>query len=408
MSASTLSVRFLHSISAVDSAQWNALVGEDYPFLRHEFLLAMEQSGCASARSGWEPLHVVVERAPGAAPLACMPLYAKTNSMGEYVFDWGWADAYSRHGVDYYPKLLTAIPFTPCAGPRLCIDSSLSLDVVLPLLQKAIHDLAVQRSASSWHVLFPEPALRDKLTAAGLLQRTGCQYQWFNAGYRDFEHFLETFSSRKRKNLRKERARVADSAITFEVLEGAAITEEHWQRFFRYYQGTYRVRGRAPYLNLAFFTQLGRTMPERLLLILARKEGDSIAGALFFKGRDTLYGRYWGCTEEFQFLHFETCYYQGIDYCIRHGIARFDSGAQGEHKIQRGFRPVHTWSSHWIRHPDFAQAIARFVQEEEQHIDAYVAQACEFLPFRRDLGPESAQPFSLQDPKTNPDQRAAD
>jgi len=305
--------------------------------------------------------------------------------MGEYVFDWSWADAYSRHGLDYYPKLLTAIPFTPCAGPRLCVDSSLSLQAVVPLLMRAIEQLAEQRSASSWHVLFPESDLRDSLIAAGLQQRAGCQYQWFNGGYRDFEHFLETFSSRKRKNLRKERARVADAGIAFDVLDGANIADASWQRFFRFYQSTYLVRGRAPYLNLDFFLQLGRSMPERLLLVLARKDGEHIAGALFFKGRDTLYGRYWGCTEEYQFLHFETCYYQGIDYCIRHGLARFDSGAQGEHKIQRGFKPVHTWSAHWIRHPDFARAIARFVEEEERHVGAYVEQACEFLPFRKDL-----------------------
>ena len=239
--------------------------------------------------------------------------------------------------------------------------------------------------ASSWHILFPEPDLRQKLSELGLLQRTGCQYQWFNQGYTDFEQFLATFASRKRKNLRKERARVSEQGIEFAVLEGADITDDHWEDFYRFYQSTYLVRGRAPYLNKKFFTELGRTMPQYLMLVMARKDGRNIAGALFFKGDDTLYGRYWGCTEEYQFLHFETCYYQGIDYCIRHAVKRFDSGAQGEHKIQRGFKPVHTWSAHWIRHPDFARAIAQFVQEEERHIDAYVAQATEFLPFRKDL-----------------------
>ncbi|MEY4642325.1 MAG: hypothetical protein RLZZ227_2319 [Pseudomonadota bacterium] len=379
------SVRFIHSIADVDAAAWNALVGAGYPFLRHEYLLALEQSGCASARSGWQPRHALVEVAGKDAPVACMPLYARTNSMGEYVFDWAWADAYSRHGLEYYPKLLTAVPFTPCAGPRLCVAEGIALDSVLPHLIEAVQQLAEQSGASSWHVLFPEPALRDKLSAAGLLVRTGAQYQWFNAAYRDFDHFLDSFSSRKRKNLRKERARVAEAGISFDVLEGADIDEGTWQRFFRFYQSTYLVRGRAPYLNLAFFTELGRSMPERLLLVLARKDGEHIAGALFFKGSDTLHGRYWGCTEEFQFLHFETCYYQGIDYCIGKGFARFDSGAQGEHKIQRGFKPVHTWSAHWIRHPDFARAIAHFVHDEQQHIDQYVVQAREFLPFRRDV-----------------------
>ncbi len=385
MPSSPFTVRFLDSIADVGAAHWNALAGQDYPFLRHEFLLALEESGCVSVRTGWQPQHLLVELQPGTAPVACLPLYAKTNSMGEYVFDWSWADAYTRHGLDYYPKLVTAIPFTPCAGPRLAIGAGVSLDAVLPVVLDAVKNLAMRRSASSWHVLFPETGLRDHLSAAGLQPRSGCQYQWFNAGYRDFEHFLEAFSSRKRKNLRKERARVAEQDIAFEVLEGAAITAEQWQCFFRYYQSTYAVRGRSPYLNPAFFTELGRRMPERLLLVLARKDGDYIAGALFFKGADTLYGRYWGCAEDYRFLHFETCYYQGIDYCIRHRIARFDSGAQGEHKIQRGFKPVHTWSCHWIRHPDFARAIARFAQEEERHIDAYVAQAHELLPFRRDL-----------------------
>lgn len=390
MSSAPLTVRILPRIADVDAAVWNALAGAAYPFMRHEFLLALEQSGCVSARSGWQPQHVLLERAGESAPLACMPLYAKTNSMGEYVFDWSWADAYARHGLDYYPKLLTAIPFTPCAGPRVCVAGGLALDAVLPALIEGVGQLAEQRGASSWHLLFPEPELRDSLLAAGLLQRTGCQYQWFNAGYRDFEHFLESFSSRKRKNLRKERARVAEAGITFDVLEGAAITEAAWRQFFRFYQSTYFVRGRAPYLNVDFFLQLGRSMPGRLLLVLARKDEAHIAGALFFKGADTLYGRYWGCTEEYQFLHFETCYYQGIDYCIRHGIARFDSGAQGEHKIQRGFTPVPTWSAHWVRHPDFARAIAQYVREEECHIAAYVAQAREFLPFRKDLRLEGA------------------
>jgi hypothetical protein len=386
--ANPLSVRFIHGIDKVDGERWNALAGTAYPFLRHEFLLALESSACVSADTGWQPLHALVEQAgDGGAPalVGCMPLYAKTNSMGEYVFDWSWADAYTRHGLDYYPKLLTAIPFTPCTGPRLCIAPGTALATLLSVLQEGVKTLATRLEASSWHVLFPEEELRSALNAAGLLQRTGCQYQWFNNGYRDFEHFLETFSSRKRKNLRKERTRVAAQGITFEVLEGAAISAAHWECFFRFYQSTYFVRGRAPYLNQAFFRRIGRSMPEQLLLVLACKDGDYKAGALYFKGKDTLYGRYWGCTEEFQFLHFETCYYQGIDYCIRHGIARIDSGAQGEHKIQRGFKPVHTWSCHWIRHPDFAQAIARFLREEEQYISDYVARAQDYLPFRKDL-----------------------
>lgn len=400
MSASVVQsckVRFIRRIADIPATAWNGLAGEDYPFLRHEFLLALEDSACVGGSTGWRPLHALVETADEVPRLlACMPLYAKTDSMGEYVFDWSWADAYSRHGLDYYPKLLTAIPFTPCAGPRMCLAPEVDPQAALGLLLTAVQDLAVRIKASSWHLLFPQPTLRDQLQAAGLLRRSSCQYQWFNADFENFEDFLCTFSSRKRKNLRKERAQVSGLGIDFELLEGSAITKEHWASFYGFYQSTYFVRGRAPYLNEAFFRQLGRTLPGHLLLVLARKDGEYIAGALFFKGGDTLYGRYWGCSDEYRFLHFETCYYQGIEFCIRHGLRRFDSGAQGEHKIQRGFKPVQTWSCHWIRHPDFARAIAQFLDEEQQYVADHVARAAEYLPFRKDLevqrGTEPASP----------------
>jgi len=383
----TYCVRFIHSIADVDSLVWNPLTGSDYPFLQHEFLLALEQSGCTNIQTGWQPLHALVETNTEINPrlIACMPLFAKTNSMGEYVFDWSWADAYQRHGIAYYPKLVTAIPFTPCAGPRICIAAGVSPETIHELLFAQIQKLAAKIRASSWHVLFPEPELAHSLSSLHLLQRAGCQYQWFNDSYACFDEFLATFSSRKRKNLRKERMNIAEQGIVFEQLEGNAINDEHWHYFYQFYQSTYLVRGRAPYLNEQFFTELGRSMPQHLLLVMARKADHYIAGALFFKGKDTLYGRYWGCTEEMQFLHFETCYYQGIDYCIAHGISRIDSGAQGEHKIQRGFKPVNTWSNHWIAHPDFSSAIAGFLQEETQHINDYLLSAAQGLPFRKDL-----------------------
>lgn len=405
-SPSSYQVRFIRSIAEVDALQWNSLVGAAYPFLQYEFLLALESSGCTTLRTGWQVLHALVESGVsadaehGAAAdsdhaanpdaehgvlLACMPLYAKTNSMGEYVFDWSWADAYQRHGLSYYPKLVTAIPFTPCTGPRICVAPDENEEHIQRILFGAVKQLANRMHASSWHVLFPEDPLKQSMTNLGLLERTGCQYQWFNDGYADFEQFLATFSSRKRKNLRKERARVIEQGVEFQVLEGAEITDSHWHNFYQFYQSTYLVRGRTPYLNKRFFTELGRTMPQYLMLVMARKDGNDIAGALFFKGADTLYGRYWGCTEEYRFLHFETCYYRGIDYCIRHNIQRIDSGAQGEHKIQRGFKPVHTWSNHWIQHAAFAEAIENFLQEEQQHISAYVTRASDYLPFRKDL-----------------------
>lgn len=377
-------MRFIRSLGEVDAHQWNTLAGPDYPFLRHEFLLALEQSQCTTSKTGWQPCHVLVD-GPDGALIALMPLYLKNNSMGEYVFDWSWADAYQRHGIDYYPKFVTAIPFTPCAGPRLCISPMADSAQITALVHEAVLAQSQQVRASSWHVLFPQPELRDALVAQQHLLRTGCQYQWFNHGYADFDAFLETFASRKRKNLRKERSTVATAGIQLIAVEGADVSALQWEQFYDFYAATYHVRGRKPYLNAAFFRMLGQTMPERLMLMLAYRGEQTIAGALFFKGSDTLYGRYWGAREDVPCLHFETCYYQGIDYCIRHGLKRMDSGAQGEHKIQRGFAPVPTWSTHWIRHADFRRAIQHYVKEEEQHLGDYMQRAAEYLPFRKDL-----------------------
>ena len=352
-----LRLRFLRSLADLNASTWNSLAGPDYPFLRHEFLLALENSGCTTSQTGWQPYHLLLETIEGEA-VGCLPLYLKGNSMGEYVFDWSWADAYARHGLDYYPKLLSAIPFTPCAGPRLCLDPAIKLHDAVPQVVAGLRAKAMELGISGWHLLFPDLAQKEAFSGSSLLLRTGCQYQWFNDDYGNFDDFLASMNSRKRKNLRKERARVAEQGIEFEQLEGRAITPEHWHVFFGFYRNTYYVRGRRPYLNEDFFQDLGRTMPDSLLLVLARRSSTCVAGALYFKGSDTLYGRYWGSSADHQFLHFETCYYQGIDYCIRHGIKRIDSGAQGEHKIQRGFRPVPTWSLHWIADPRFRDAIA--------------------------------------------------
>lgn len=382
-----LSVRFVRSLDEVDARQWNAVAGPDYPFLRHEFLLALEHSHCTTARTGWQPFHVLVEASDGgqATLVALMPLYLKTNSLGEYVFDWNWADAYQRHGLEYYPKFVTAIPFTPCAGPRLCIAPWLDARKITALVRQAVLAQGNRLGVSSWHVLFPLEDLRDRMVAQGDLLRTGVQYQWFNRGYADFDAFLETFASRKRKNLRKERSTVAAAGIKLLAVEGPDITAAQWDECYRFYASTYHVRGRQPYLNAQFFRLLGQSMPEYLMLMLALRDEQPIAGALFFKGSDTLYGRYWGCHEEVPCLHFETCYYQGIEYCIKHGLKRMDSGAQGEHKIQRGFEPVHTWSTHWIQHADFRHAIARYVKDEKRHVDDHIGRAAEYLPFRKDL-----------------------
>jgi predicted N-acyltransferase len=373
---------FLESITQLSSSEWNNLLGSDNPFLQHEFLLALEESGCTSARTGWRPSHLVIRNSEEKL-LAIMPLYIKNNSMGEYVFDWSWADAYYQHGVEYYPKFVTAVPFTPSVGPRICIDPAEDFESILAEIVEQVQQRARVLNASSWHILFPEQKLSDKLVERGLPQRTGCQYQWFNKNYSDFDNFLESFSSRKRKNLKKERKKIQDSDIRFEWLEGHEITSEQWQSFYRFYQNTYLVRGRSAYLNLPFFLELARLMPEKILLVLAKKDDVYIAGALSFKDSIALYGRYWGCDEEWQFLHFETCYYQGIEYCIKHSLHKFDSGAQGEHKIQRGFEPVFTYSNHWIAHPQFSAAIKQFIKEEENHLSRYQKLAEKYLPYKK-------------------------
>ena len=354
--------------------------------MRHEFLLALEQTGATSAASGWQPLHMLVESTDKAQQLmALMPLYAKTNSMGEYVFDWSWADAYARHGLQYYPKLLTAIPFTPCTGPRLCIAADCGVKNMQALVFAQLRTLAARIDASGWHLLFPEKSQADEFVEQGMLLRAGCQYQWFNEQYESFDDFLQSFSSRKRKNLKKERAQVAAQGIALQQIEGADISENQWRHFYRFYESTYMVRGRAPYLSEEFFLEIGRTMPESLMLVLASHADTPVAGALYLKGNDSLYGRYWGSDRDYPGLHFETCYYQGIEYAIRHGYTRIDSGAQGEHKIQRGFKPVTTWSTHWLKHPDFQRAVADFLREEAIHISEYQNRAAEYLPFRKDL-----------------------
>ena len=379
-------LHFIKSIKVLDSVIWNQLTGESYPFLRYEFLLALEETQCTTADSGWQPFHLIVESQQAGQDnkvIALMPLYLKTNSTGEYVFDWSWADAYQQHGIQYYPKLVSAIPFTPSAGPRICVDAQYDHAEITSLIANWIPQQARELNLSSWHMLFPDKALSDTLQEQNIQQRTACQYQWFNHNFNDFDAFLETFSSRKRKNIKKERVKIKDMGIEFKILEGHEITSEQWQHFYTFYQNTYFIRGRQPYLSKEFFVQLGQTMPDSLLLVMAIKDDKDIAAALSFKGADTFYGRYWGCSEEYQFLHFETCYYQGIEYCIKHDLKRFDSGAQGEHKIQRGFEPVLTYSNHWIAHPQFSQAIANFLDEEAGYIKNYIAQVRATLPFKK-------------------------
>lgn len=378
----TLKFSFSDSIATIGATTWNGLAGTDNPFTRYEFLWGLEQTGCTTTATGWQPHHVLVQ--DGSEPVAVMPLYLKTNSYGEYVFDWSWANAYQSHGYRYYPKFVTAVPFTPSVGSRYFIRPGVEPGPVLALIRERIMSEAERIQGSSWHVLFPTPAQHDALADTGLLRRRGCQFHWHNKDYRDFEHFLEGLNSRKRKNIRKERERVAASGVTFDIVEGADIASERWQRFYDFYQSTYMMRGMQGYLTREFFEYLSQAMPEQVVMNVARQEGKDIAAALFFKSSTTLFGRYWGSLRDYQFLHFETCYYQGQDYAIAQGLKRFDSGAQGEHKIQRGFEPIPTYSNHWIKDAGFAAAIENFLEEEAPHIDRYKEGAATLLPFRQD------------------------
>ncbi len=376
-----MQISFIDSIDKAAQADWNAITGTDHPFTRHEFLQALEHSGATNAHSGWQPWHMQIHR--GKELIALMPLYIKSHSYGEYVFDWSWADAYRQHGLPYYPKLLAAIPYTPATGPRLCIKTGEDKNKIIAAATDALYKQAEIISASSIHILFTEKTVSDQLKVRGLNSRMGVQFHWFNQGFSNFDDFLSTFSSRKRKNLRKERQRVLNQGVTVEVLEGGDISPALWQTFYNFYQFTYAKRsGHGGYLELGFFLQIANSMPENIVLVMAKHAGNYIAGALNFRDSHTLYGRYWGCTKEFDYLHFEACYYQGIEYCIAEKLQRFDPGAQGEHKIQRGFKPVPTWSNHWLAHPGFQQAVNDFLARETPGMEQYLIDSGKLLPFK--------------------------
>ncbi len=369
------SIQVLDTLAGVEPQAWNALAG-GHPFLRHEFLHALHETGCASPHSGWAPQYLTLRQ--GASLVGAMPLYIKSHSYGEYVFDWAWADAYHRHGLEYYPKLLGAIPFSPVTAPRLLARDSATRS----LLIRAALQLA--RQTSSLHVLFPpEPEARE-MEAAGMMLRRSVQFHWENRGYGSFDAFLAELASAKRKKIRQERRKVQEAGVRFRRLVGAEIRDEHWDFFTRCYSNTYRAHHSTPYLNLAFFRRLGETLPEHLLLVLAELDGKPIAGALNIFSPDALYGRYWGTVGHLPMLHFETCYYQALEFCIERGIALFEGGAQGEHKLARGFMPVQTWSAHWLKHPQFADAVEKFLARETAGVERYVDELNERSPFRRE------------------------
>ncbi len=369
----------MSTLSGVDIAEWNALAGDD-PFLAHAYLHALHETGCASAETGWAPQYLLLRR--GGRLAGAMPLYLKTHSYGEYVFDWAWADAHARHGLEYYPKLLCAVPFTPVPGPRLLAADSTDR----ALLARGALALARDLGVSSLHCLFPPEAEAADLAAAGCLLRKGVQFHWQNAGYPDFEAFLATFNHEKRKKIRQERRRVRDTGVVFEAVPGRAATDADWRYFARCYADTYRRHHSTPYLNLDFFHALAAGMPDNLVLFIGRRDGKPVCASLIVRTATRACGRYWGSTETLPGLHFEACYYQPLEYCIAQGLERFEGGAQGEHKMARGLMPVETRSAHWLARPEFARAIDEFLARERRGVSLYLDELEERSPFRREPG----------------------
>jgi hypothetical protein len=374
-------VRVARSLADVDPRQWNALVGRGAPFLRHEFLLGLEQSGCATPETGWDAHHLLLTDAQGQLT-AAMPLYLKPHSWGEFVFDFAWAEAYRRAGLRYYPRLVSAVPFTPATGPRLLVPEE-NAAATRRLLIEAAGELAGALGVSSLHVLFAGADDRPELEAAGLMPRLDCQFHWRNEGYATFDDFLAGFTAEKRKKLRRERRRVAEAGITHRTVHGDELDERMIETVYRLHARTFAQFGNPPYLNLAFFRHLAQAMPRALVVELAMQDGEVIACSISLRGGDTLYGRYWGACGEHHSLHFETCLYRGIEYCIREGLARFEPGTQGEHKLLRGFAPAPVWSLHDIADPRFAAAIGDWLERDTSHRRAYLRAAAEHLPFRR-------------------------
>ncbi len=388
-----ITIKLVNRIDAINAADWDACAGigadgAGNPFVMHAFLAAMEDSGSATAETGWAPHHLIATDAAGRM-IGAAPMYLKSHSYGEYVFDWGWAEAYERAGGKYYPKLQVSVPFTPATGPRLLVRPDLSAEmagVVRSALIGAMERVAGGNGISSVHVTFPTEAEARALGEAGWLRRAGQQFHWENRRYGGFDDFLDALASRKRKTIRKERREVAESGVAVRPLTGGEIEPRHWDAFHRFYLATADHKWGNPYLTREFFHRIGETMADRILLVVAERDGRPVAGALNLMGDGTLYGRNWGCEGEFKFLHFEACYYQAIDFAIRHGLARVEAGAQGTHKIQRGYLPVETHSAHWIADPGFRDAVKKFLERERLHVHAEMAGLSEYSPFRKDGG----------------------
>ena len=373
----TITARIAPAVGALPADQWDALAGSDNPFTSHAFLAALEDSGSVGPGTGWSPLPIVIEGDDGRLA-AALPAYVKSHSQGEYVFDHGWADAWHRAGGEYYPKLQIAVPFTPATGPRLLLKD---ITLATPIL-RAAETVCANHGMSSVHATFIEPVQLPLFEAAGWMLRNDIQFHWLNKGYASFDDFLAALSSRKRKAIRKER-KAAQEGVEIRALSGDAIRPEHWDAFWEFYQDTGSRKWGHPYLTRQAFDLFGERLGERILLVLAFMDGAPIAGALNFIGENALYGRYWGCTLDKPFLHFELCYYQAIEAAIARRLTRVEAGAQGGHKLARGYEPVRTWSAHWIADPGFREAVSDFLEREREGVAADQLYLGERLPFRK-------------------------
>ena len=379
-----MKITFLDSIQEVSKDEWERVLNSDYPFLKYDFLKTLEITKCVSPEQGWTPLHLVVSS--DEEILALMPLYIKTDSQGEFIFDWSWADAYYRNGLDYYPKLVSSIPFTPASGPRILISNKARSPEIIKEVSNALKKITKDSNFSSVHILLAGKDEIVNFSDQDFSLRTSYSFHWFNKDYTSFNHFLEDMTSRQRKNIKKERNKIIEQGISLIRVTGNEITLEMIESFYQFYQVTYLKRGMRGYLNFEFFKKIVETIPKSIMLVLAQNpSGQYVAGALNFFDQEKLYGRYWGCLEEYDSLHFETCYYQGIEFCIDEKLHSFDPGVQGEHKIKRGFCPIETFSAHWIKDLRFKEAIDDFLDREREHVLEYNQDRRALLPFKKEV-----------------------
>jgi len=374
------------SLASISADQWNSMLMSNNPFMRYEFLAGLETTRCVCSENGWEGAHIAIYKDNNHDQLiAVMPCYIKSHSYGEYIFDWSWADAHHRHGLEYYPKLSNAVPFTPATGERLLIAPDQKRDELEKALISRALELCQQRGLSSFHSLFTTAKQADTLNKLGCLTRHSSQFHWQNRHYEDFNDFLSRMSSKKRKNIKRERRRVSETGIKYRWLSGEQLDQPAVDAMYRFYSRTIHYYGAQSYLNKAFFESLAETFNQQTLFLFAEFNNQLIAGGLYFKSDNTLYGRYWGALDNFHSVHFETCYYQAIEWCIKNGYKRFEAGAQGEHKLARGLEPNTTYSSHWIAHEGFRHAIDEFLVSEQEHMNDYQTHMQSHSPFKREL-----------------------